>query len=358
MRESTPGWLLTRMEMICLAVLSIFSSYPRVDGELEIDDDGQGSVEGVFHRLVHVLFLRDGDPSRAHGAGEGGVVHVEVERVHARAFHFAGGLQFSYHPERVVVHHRDHERDVVLDGGGELVHVHVEGSVSRDDEAGVSACEMRAYRRPHAEAHRAQPSAGEEAAGRGDGGVVCSPLLMQPHVRGDGDVSAHLAGEGADDARAAVFFRKVGEVFIFPHRAFLLRDEGEQGVERERGVAVAQSTTVVDDQVLARGDVENHVGPVDSRKRADAARNVIGGRCGDGKGDDEVCKLLEADAVVYQRLEDLKSALHDMNPAIEQFECSCFDGQYVTGDVTEEYLAKLEAQAHASKAKPKKAEED
>lgn len=80
--------------------------------------------------------------------------------------------------------------------------------------------------------------------------------------------------------------------------------------------------------------------------------------CGDGKCDDEVCKLLEADAVVYQRLEDLKSALHDMNPEIERFECSCFDGDYVTGDVTEEYLSKLEAQAHAAKAKPKKADED
>lgn len=80
--------------------------------------------------------------------------------------------------------------------------------------------------------------------------------------------------------------------------------------------------------------------------------------CGDGKTDDEVCKILEADAVVYQRLEDLKSALHDMNPAIERFECSCFDGDYVTGDVTEEYLAKLEAQAKAAKAQPKKSEED
>lgn len=79
--------------------------------------------------------------------------------------------------------------------------------------------------------------------------------------------------------------------------------------------------------------------------------------CGDGKTDDEVAKLFEADAVIYQRLEDLKAALHDMNPSIEAFECSCFDGEYVTGDVTEEYLAKLEAQALAAKAAPKKAED-
>ena len=49
--------------------------------------------------------------------------------------------------------------------------------------------------------------------------------------------------------------------------------------------------------------------------------------CGDGKTDDEVAKLLEADAVIYQRLEDLKAALHDMNPSIEEFECSCFSSE-------------------------------
>lgn len=61
--------------------------------------------------------------------------------------------------------------------------------------------------------------------------------------------------------------------------------------------------------------------------------------CGDGKTDDEVCKILEADAVSLPAcLEDLKSALHDMNPVIERFECSCFDGEYITGDITEKSI--------------------
>ena len=75
--------------------------------------------------------------------------------------------------------------------------------------------------------------------------------------------------------------------------------------------------------------------------------------CGDGKEGPEVAKLLEADAVIYQRLEDMKSALKDMNPAIEEFECSCFDGHYVTGDIDEAYLAQLDAQAQAAKARAK-----
>ena len=76
--------------------------------------------------------------------------------------------------------------------------------------------------------------------------------------------------------------------------------------------------------------------------------------CGDGKDGAAVAKVLEADAVIYQRLEDLTAALHDMNPAINQFDCSCFDGQYVTGDVTPEYLKHLDDMAKAAKAQPKK----
>lgn len=63
--------------------------------------------------------------------------------------------------------------------------------------------------------------------------------------------------------------------------------------------------------------------------------------CGDGKSEEEVAKVIGADAVVFQTLDGLKNALHDMNPSIPRFDCSCFDGVYVTGDVTEEYLASL-----------------
>lgn len=79
--------------------------------------------------------------------------------------------------------------------------------------------------------------------------------------------------------------------------------------------------------------------------------------CGDGKDGPAVAKVLEADAVIYQRLEDLTAALRDMNPAIEQFDCSCFDGQYVTGDVTPEYLKHLDDMAKAAKAQPKQSDD-
>jgi len=35
-----------------------------------------------------------------------------------------------------------------------------------------------------------------------------------------------------------------------------------------------------------------------------------------------------------------------VNPALRSFEASCFDGQYITGDITPEYLDRLEYARH------------
>ncbi len=84
--------------------------------------------------------------------------------------------------------------------------------------------------------------------------------------------------------------------------------------------------------------------------------------CGDGKSAEEVCKLLGADKVIFQELDDLKRALHDMNPAIPRFDCSCFDGDYVTGDVSVDYLDRLgkasEVAHAAAESKPTDAGQD
>lgn len=61
-----------------------------------------------------------------------------------------------------------------------------------------------------------------------------------------------------------------------------------------------------------------------------------------GKTDEEVEKLIGADWLVYQDLDDLVSACSEGNPDITQFESAVFDGKYVTGDVDEMYLRRLE----------------
>jgi amidophosphoribosyltransferase len=61
-----------------------------------------------------------------------------------------------------------------------------------------------------------------------------------------------------------------------------------------------------------------------------------------GRSDDEVARMIGADYLVYQDVEDLKSAVRDINPALKEFEASCFDGNYITGDVTTDYLDRIE----------------
>ena len=57
-----------------------------------------------------------------------------------------------------------------------------------------------------------------------------------------------------------------------------------------------------------------------------------------GRSDEEIAREIGADALVYQDLEALKASIRDIRPDLSAFECSCFDGKYVTGDITIEYL--------------------
>ena len=57
---------------------------------------------------------------------------------------------------------------------------------------------------------------------------------------------------------------------------------------------------------------------------------------------DEVCREIGADGLVFQDLTDLIEAVRKGNPRLREFDCSCFNGQYVTGDIEEEYLKKIE----------------
>jgi len=61
-----------------------------------------------------------------------------------------------------------------------------------------------------------------------------------------------------------------------------------------------------------------------------------------GRSEEEVCREITADALVYQDLDALKRSISDVNPAIRRFEASCFDGVYVTGDISRDYLDRIE----------------
>ena len=79
-----------------------------------------------------------------------------------------------------------------------------------------------------------------------------------------------------------------------------------------------------------------------------------------GREVDEIGRIIGADWLIYQDLDDLiKSVRHD-HASIEEFDTSCFSGEYVTADVTRSYLDQLEEERcdaakthrHAAGAKP------
>jgi amidophosphoribosyltransferase len=67
------------------------------------------------------------------------------------------------------------------------------------------------------------------------------------------------------------------------------------------------------------------------------------------RSEEEVAREIGADALVYQDLEALKDAVRRANPRLTSFETSCFDGIYVTGDVTTDYLRAIEIRRDATR---------
>lgn len=62
-----------------------------------------------------------------------------------------------------------------------------------------------------------------------------------------------------------------------------------------------------------------------------------------GKNDEQIAKEIGADALIYQDIEAMKAAITKVNPQITNFESSCFDGCYITGNIDAEYLDNVEA---------------
>jgi amidophosphoribosyltransferase len=62
-----------------------------------------------------------------------------------------------------------------------------------------------------------------------------------------------------------------------------------------------------------------------------------------GRSVEEIERLIGADKLIYQDLDGLIRAVRHDNSTIEEFDTSCFSGEYVTGDVTDDYLNELEA---------------
>jgi len=67
------------------------------------------------------------------------------------------------------------------------------------------------------------------------------------------------------------------------------------------------------------------------------------------RSEEEVAREIGADALVYQDLSELEDAVRRVNPRLATFETSCFDGRYITGDVTSDYLRAIESRRDAAR---------
>ncbi|HYG13854.1 MAG TPA: amidophosphoribosyltransferase [Methylophilaceae bacterium] len=74
-----------------------------------------------------------------------------------------------------------------------------------------------------------------------------------------------------------------------------------------------------------------------------------------GRTDDEICAEIGADALIYQDLDALIADVRLSNPNIEAFDCSCFNGNYVTGDVDAAYLDAIESMRGSGEVQKKPA---
>jgi amidophosphoribosyltransferase len=56
---------------------------------------------------------------------------------------------------------------------------------------------------------------------------------------------------------------------------------------------------------------------------------------------EEIRQIIGCDALIYQDVEGMKKAIGSLNSRIKGFDASCFDGVYVTGDITSDDIARL-----------------
>ncbi|SPE28075.1 amidophosphoribosyltransferase [Burkholderiales bacterium] len=152
--------------------------------------------------------------------------------------------------------------------------------------------------------------------------------------------------------------RYIGRTFIMPGQAVRTKSVRQKlnaiGVEFK-----GKSVLLVDDSIV-RGTTSQEI--VQMARDAGAARvsfassappvrfpNVYGidmptraELIASSRSEPEIQGAIGADALVFQELDDLKRAVRDCNPALRRFEASCFDGVYVTGDVSPAYLDRIE----------------
>jgi amidophosphoribosyltransferase len=60
-----------------------------------------------------------------------------------------------------------------------------------------------------------------------------------------------------------------------------------------------------------------------------------------GRTHEEIRQIIGCDELIYQDVDAMKTAIGSLNPALDGFDASCFDGLYVTGDINPDEISRL-----------------
>jgi amidophosphoribosyltransferase len=164
---------------------------------------------------------------------------------------------------------------------------------------------------------------------------------------------------GLDYREGFIKNRYIGRTFIMPGQA--LRKKSVRQKLNPIGIEFKGKNVLLVDDSIVRGTTSQQI--VQMARDAGATKvyfasaappvrfpNVYGidmpsrdELLATGRSDEEICKEIGADALIYQDLDALVDGIKQSNPKIKDFDCSCFDGKYVTGDISEAYLSKIES---------------
>jgi amidophosphoribosyltransferase len=151
--------------------------------------------------------------------------------------------------------------------------------------------------------------------------------------------------------------RYIGRTFIMPGQA--MRQKSVRQKLNPCGIEFKDKVVLLVDDSIVRGTTSREI--VQMAREAGARKvyfasasppvrfpNVYGidmpnqrELVATGRTEAEVAREIGADLLVYQNLDALKNAVRDASRGLEEFEASCFDGKYITGDITADYLTQL-----------------
>jgi amidophosphoribosyltransferase len=172
------------------------------------------------------------------------------------------------------------------------------------------------------------------------------------------DVALEIAGQlNLPYRQGFVKNRYIGRTFIMPGQT-LRRKSVRRKLNAIKSEFKGKNVLLVDDSIV-RGTTSEQI--IDMAREAGAAKvyfasaapeirfpNVYGidmpsvtELIAHGRDVDEIAKQIGADELIYQDIEDLISAVSEENPAITNFETSVFNGRYVTGDISQDYLDEI-----------------